>query len=131
MASEQTSSCSINGRGGYTCKFVDESQSDGLFKCRICTLILYDPHITECCGENACHICIVKAGDNGGPCPISGCRSKSVKINLNRDVRSIILESDVYCQSKEAGCEWAGKLDELSKHLKEYPFIEEECQYHC
>ena len=114
------------------CKFVDESQPDELFKCRICTLVLRDPHITKCCGENACHLCIVKAAENSGPCPIPGCRSKSVKISLNRDLRSIILESAVYCQSKEKGCEWVGKLDELSKHLKkECPFIEEECQYHC
>ena len=129
MASEQTESAR-NGGGGYSCKFV-ESQPDGLFKCRICTLVLRDPHITKCCGENACHLCIVKAAENGGPCPIPGCRSKSVKINLNRDLRSIILESAVYCQSKEEGCEWMGKLDELSKHMKECPFVEEECQYHC
>ena len=131
MASEQTRS-SINGDGGYVCKFVDESQPDGLFKCRICTLVLRDPHITECCGENACHHCIVKVAENDGPCPIPGCRSKNVKINLNRDLRSIILESDVYCQSKEAGCEWVGNLDKLSKHLKEEcPFVEEECQQNC
>ena len=130
MASEQTAR-NINGSGGYLCKFVEESQSDELFKCKICTLILRDPHITDCCGENACHLCIVKAAENGGPCPIPGCRSKRVKINLNRDLRSIILESDVYCQSKEAGCEWVGKLDELNKHLKECLFVEEECQRHC
>ena len=130
MASEQK--CNSAGGGGYLCKFVDESQLDDLFKCRVCALVLRDPHITKCCGENACHLCIVKAAENGGPCPIPGCRSKSVKINLNRDLRSIILESGVYCQSKEAGCEWVGKLDELTKHLKkECPFVEEECQYHC
>ena len=123
--------CNSAGGGGYLCKFVDESQLDDLFKCRVCALVLRDPHITKCCGQNACHFCIVKAAENGGPCPIPGCRSKSVKINLNRDLRSIILESCVYCQSKEAGCEWVGKLDELTKHLKEEcPFIEVECQYH-
>ena len=129
MASEQK--YNVRG-GGYSCKFVDESQPDGLFKCRICKLVLRDPHITKCCGENACHLCIVKAAENGGSCPIPGCRSKSVKINLNRDLRSIILESAVYCQSKEEGCEWVGKLDDLSKHLKEEcSFVEEECQHNC
>ena len=120
-----------NSAGGYLCKLVDESQPDDLFKCRVCALVLRDPHITKCCGQNACHLCIVKAAENGGPCPIPGCRSKSVKINLNRDLRSIILESGVYCQLKEAGCEWMGKLDELTKHLEECPFVEVECQYHC
>jgi hypothetical protein len=129
-ASEQK--CNSAGGGGYLCKFVDESQLDDLFRCRVCTLVLRDPHITKCCGENACHLCIVMAVENGGPCPIPGYRSKSVKINLNRDLRSIILESVVYCQSKEAGCEWVGKLDELPKHLKdECLFVEEECQYLC
>ena len=129
MASEEK--CNSAGGGGYLCKFVDESQPNDLFKCRVCALILRDPHITKCCGENACHLCIVKAAENGGPCPIPGCRSKSVKINLNRDLQSIILESGVYCQSKEAGCEWVGKLDELTKHLKECPFVEEICPHNC
>ena len=121
-----------NSAGGYLCKFIDESQLDDLFKCRVCALVLRDPHITKCCGQNACHLCIMKAAENGGPCPIPGCRNKSVKINLNRDLRSIILESGVYCQLKEAGCEWVGKLDELTKHLKEEcPYVEVECQYHC
>ena len=129
MASEEKFNSA--GGGGYLCKFVDKSQPDDLFKCRVCALVLRDPHITKCCGQNACHLCIVKAAENGEPCPIPGCRSKSVKINLNRDLRSIILESDVYCQSKEAGCEWVGKLDDLTKHLKECPFVEEKCPHNC
>ena len=129
MASKEK--CNSARGGGYLCKFIDESQQNDLFKCRVCALILRDPHITKCCGQNACHLCIVKAAENGGPCPIPGCRSKSVKINLNRDLRSIILESGVYCQSKEVGCEWVGKLDELTKHLKECPFVEEKCPHNC
>ena len=130
MASKEQ--CNSARGGGYLCKFVDESQLDDLFKCRVCALVLRDPHITKCCGENACHLCIVKAAENGGPCPIPGCRSKNVKINLNRALRSIILENGVYCQSKEAGCEWVGKLDELTKHLKEEClFAKEECPHNC
>ena len=88
-------------------------------------------HITECCGKNACRSCITKVAEDGGSCPIPGCGSQTVKINFNRGLRSNILESSVYCQSKGAGCGWVGKLDELSTHLKECPFMEEECQYHC
>jgi hypothetical protein len=103
-----------------------------LFKCGVCRLVLRDPQITECCGKNACHSCIIKVAEEGGPCPIPGCGCQKVKINFNRGLRSDILESAVYCQSKEAGCEWVGKLDELTKHLKEVcPFVEEECQYLC
>ena len=131
MAGAREEKSSSDGGVGYVCNFVDESP-DGLFKCRICALVLRDPHLTECCGENACHLCIVNEAENGRPCPIPGCRNKRVKINLNRDLRSIILESDVYCQSKEAGCGWMGKLDELDKHFKnECPYAEEECQHHC
>ena len=75
--------------------------------------------------------CITKVAEDGGSCPIPGCGSQTVKINFNRGLRSNILESSVYCQSKGAGCGWVGKLDELSTHLKECPFMEEECQYHC
>jgi hypothetical protein len=104
MASEQK--CNSAGDGGYLCKFVDESQLDDLFRCRVCTLVLRDPHITKCCGENACHLCIVTAAENGGPCPIPGCRSKSVKKNLNRYLRPIILKSVVYCQAVSGLGSW-------------------------
>ena len=110
--------------------FVEELPE--LFKCGVCRLVLRDPHITECCGKNACHSCITKVAEDGGACPIPGCGCQNVKINFNRGLRSDILESIVYCQSKETGCEWVGKLDELSKHLKkECLFVKEECQYHC
>ena len=110
--------------------FVEELPE--LFKCGVCRLVLQDPYITECCGKNACHSCITKVAEDGGACPIPGCGCQNVKINFNRGLRSDILESSVYCQSKEAGCEWVGKLDELTKHLeKECLFVEEECQYHC
>ena len=111
-------------------KFVEELPD--LFKCGVCRLVLRDPHITECCGKNACHSCIARVAEHGGPCPIPGCGCQQVKINFNRGLRSDILESRVYCQLKEAGCEWVGKLDELRRHLKEKcPFVEEECQYRC
>ena len=103
-----------------------------LFKCGVCRQVLQDPHITECCGKNACHSCITRVAEDGGPCPIPGCGCKKVKINFNRGLRSDILESSVYCQSKETGCEWVGKLDELNRHLREEClFVEVECQYHC
>ena len=111
------------------CYFVEEPPD--LFKCGVCRLVLHDPQITECCGKNACHSCIVKVAENGGPCPILGCGEKNVKINFNRSLCSDILESKVYCQSKEEGCGWVGKLDELRKHTKECFFVEEECQHRC
>ena len=120
---------SSNSEAGNVFNFVGEPPE--LFKCGVCRLVLCDPHITECCGKNACRSCITKVAEDGGSCPIPGCGSQTVKINFNRGLRSDILESSVYCQSKGAGCGWVGKLDELSTHLKECPFVEEECQYHC
>ena len=120
---------SKKNEAGTAFNFVEELPE--LFKCGVCRLVLRHPHITECCGKNACHSCIAKVAENGGPCPIPGCGCQKVRINFNRGLRSDILESSVYCQSKEAGCEWMGKLDELSKHLKKCSFVEEECQYHC
>ena len=119
---------SSNSAAGHTCSFVDEPPE--LFKCEICRLVLRDPQITECCGKNACRPCIIKVAENDGPCPI--CRRPCVKINFNRGLYSDILESKVYCLWKEAGCQWADKLDHLDKHIKEdCPFVEEECQRRC
>ena len=70
---------------------------------------------------------IKKAAENSGPCPIPGCRSKSVMINLTENYDPPFLGVPcIHCKSKEAGCEWVRKLDELSMHLKEeYSFAKE------
>ena len=73
--------------------FVEELPE--LFKCGVCRLVLRDPHITECCGKNACHSCITKVAEDGGACPIPGCGCQNVKTNFNRGLRSDILESHV------------------------------------
>ena len=114
---------------GYTCDFVEQSLN--LFNCEVCKLVLRYPQITQCCGKNACRSCIEKEAKNGAPCPISGCQNRCVVIIFNRDLHHDILRSKVYCSSRENGCEWVDTLENLEKHLRECPFLEEECQNSC
>jgi hypothetical protein len=116
---------------GYSCDFVKKPPL--LFICEICKLVMGQPHITQCCGKNACKSCIAKKADDREPCPIPGCdhENQCVEISFNRDLHHEILKSRVYCTSKESGCEWVGSLENLDKHLLECPFHEVECQNSC
>ena len=126
MASQTQST--KNG-AGYTCDFVEQSLN--LFICEICKLVLRYPQITQCCGKNACRLCIEKQAENGALCPIPGCQNPCVEITFNRDLHHDILKSRVYCSLKKSGCEWADTLENLEKHQLECPFLEEECQNSC
>ena len=116
-------------KAGYTCRFLSEPPN--LFKCEICRLVLREPQLTECCGKNACQPCIAKEAEDNKPCPIPGCRESCVKINFNRDLHFDILQNTVYCSSKETGCEWMDKLENLNKHLEICPHVEVECRNFC
>ena len=114
---------------GYSCNFVE--QPPLLFICEVCKLVLRQPHITQCCGKNACKSCIAKEANDHEPCPIPGCENQCVEITFNRDLHYDILKSKVYCTLKGSGCQWMGTLENLEKHLLECPFHEVECQNSC
>ena len=114
---------------GYSCNFV--KQPPLLFICEVCELVLRQPHITQCCGKNACKSCIAKKANDREPCPIPGCENQCVKIIFNRVLHYDILKSKVYCTSKESSCEWVDTLENLEKHLLECQFYEVECQNSC
>ena len=117
------------GGAGYSCDFV--KQPPLLFICEVCELVLRQPHITQCCGKNACKSCIAKKANDREPCPIPGCENQCVEITFNRVLHYDILKSKVYCTLKESGCEWVGTLENLEKHLLECQFHEVECQNSC
>ena len=111
-------------RNGYSCNLFVELPPDYI-KCGVCGNVLRDPHLTECCGRNVCKSCI----EGGGPCPVAECRRPYVKASFNRKCRNDIDDRRVYCSSKNNGCRWVDRLENLEKHLEECGFVEEVCRY--
>ena len=113
---------------GYKCsQFVDLAPE--YIRCGVCRNVLRDPQLTECCGRNVCHPCIEQAIKTDGPCPLAECRRPHVRVSFNRKCRNDIDERRVYCSSKNNGCQWTDKLENLERHLAECAFVEGECQY--
>ena len=116
-----------DGLRGYQCEFVEKPPHLKV-ECHLCSLILRDPHLTECCGRNVCLSCAEDAKKNDKSCPLCG---KMLQTTLERRLRNEILECKVRCPSKNRGCGWVDKLQELDSHEKICEFAEVDCPLGC
>ena len=113
---------------GYSCTLFVEFPPEYI-RCGVCSNVLRDPQLTECCGRNVCHPCIKGIISTVSSCPLAECRKPHVKVSFNRKCRNDIDEYRVYCSSKSNGCDWTDKLEKLERHLADCGFVEEKCQY--
>ena len=111
-------------KGGYNYTFVEEPSED--FKCPICLLVLRNPHLTGCCGQNLCENCIESSRERSSQCPL--CRG--VDFQSMRDLKEErkILSLEVYCTNRRGGCTWKGTVKEIDDHLRPSE-VEGECRY--
>ena len=49
------------------------------------------------------------------------CKKKNFTTQPNKYFRDRVRSLDVFCQHKEKGCEWKGKVSELEHHMKTCP----------
>ena len=98
---------------GYKCEFID-SVPDYLC-CKKCTLVARKINITTCCGESYCHACITFTQEEGKPCPACGENDFNIVGHIKNQKQIASLQ--VYCITKERGCDWSGKLEQLDTHL--------------
>ena len=102
---------------GYHYEFV-ETPRDRLL-CNICHFPSRDPYLTTCCGYVFCKPCLEdfqRATILRMVCPVCHQEGFVAYINkqLDREVRSL----RVMCANKERGCQWQGKLNDITSHLK-------------
>ncbi len=84
--------------------------------CSICTNVLSDPCLTECCGQHFCQRCLqfwLKARNK--TCP--HCRTVNFAHILDKSVTLEINKLMIRCSHNEEGCEWVGELGDLRTHL--------------
>ncbi len=86
------------------------------FICVICTEILCNPRLTECCGHHFCQRCLHNWKEHGNnTCP--NCRRQNFNHMLDQSVQREIRQLKIYCSHKGEGCQWVGELGDLQTHL--------------
>ena len=119
------SSTVLGNKGGYDYEFVSPPPKS--LECPVCLLILRDPHIISCCGNEFCQVCIERVKRDGKPCPLCNEQMFSTMLHkkLVREVNALV----VRCPQKELGCEWEGELGQVQGHLYPKYGVENGCDY--
>ena len=121
-----TGASSTDGSGGYDYEFVSEPPDE--LKCSVCLLALRDPSLTSCCGKHFCQSCISRIKNEGKPCPL--CQEKDYQLMLDKSIIRRVRELKIKCPNSGRGCEWAGELGSIERHLDvSCGFVEVTCDY--
>ncbi len=106
-------------------KFVKEISDE--YKCVICSKLLRNPQVTECCGQHFCQYCLeewLKSKYNA-LCP--HCRSPNCNYIRYLPMKREIYELEVYCPNQMIGCQIISTLEQIDGHLKICEFEEVNC----
>ncbi len=108
-------------------EFVDKLPED--HHCTICTNILTDPVLTECCGQLFCDGCLKKWLKRKKTCP----HCRKVKFHFIKDLRMkrTINSLKIYCPNRSKGCDIITTLGECNQHLEKCLFVEVSCTKKC
>ena len=113
------------------CEFIQPVSEE--LKCALCRHIARDPHLTSCCGEHFCQVCITPVLEDKKPCP--SCEQTDFTVLLDKRDQKKILALEVRCTMKDQGCEWTGKLEGLEAHLDvntgDCEYVDVECTNKC
>ena len=102
--------------GGYDYDFVEEVPEQ-LVCSTICTKVLRDPHLTDCCGQHFCNSCLQHWFKRQGKQVCPHCRMENFTHILNKPIKRRIGQLKVHCTNHKAGCEWVGELSSVQTHL--------------
>ena len=112
---------------GYRLNFV-EAPPDS-FYCSICSTVLREPRIAECCGKTSCLTCVDSLVERKEACPF--CKATPLIVLVNRQVRNRINDSKVFCPGKEKGCQAVEKFEAIAKHINQCGYVEIACPHSC
>ena len=117
--------------GGYDNDFV-ETVPDRYVCSTVCTKVLRDPHLTSCCGQHFCEICLNYWFEKHRQKSCPHCRAKGSGFNhfLDKKLKREISELKIWCSNRDKGCKWRDELQNLEKHIKSdngCGYVEVEC----
>ena len=118
--------------GGYDFNFTKPVPHK--FYCSICTKVLRDPHLTECCGRHFCRSCLKYWFKKEGKTTCPHCRHEKFIHILNKERKCEVDKLEIRCTKQRVGCQWAGELSSLQAHLesdKGCGYLEVQCSNKC
>ena len=119
--------------GGYYYEFAEEVPEE-LVCSAICTKVLRDPHLTDCCGQHFCNSCLQHWFKRQGEQVCPHCRKESFNHILDKPIKRRIDQLRVHCTNHKAGCEWVGELSTVQTHLDSDSgcgYVEVSCTNRC
>ena len=108
-------------------EFVDKVSEDYL--CTICTNILTDPVLTDCCGQDFCEGCLKKWLKRRNTC--AHCREANFKFIVDKRMKRAIDSLKIYCPNRSKGCDKITTLSACNQHLEKCLFVEVSCTKKC
>ena len=117
-------------QGGFECQFVEKPPENVQYECPVCQLVLREPYVVDCCGQNFCRACIKRIQADEKPCPT--CKQAGFLAISDQKHQRSLYPLHVQCSHEKEGCQWTGQLGELDKHLNENPKPDEQllgCEY--
>lgn len=118
-------------RAGYRCSFVETPPFVLLqSECPICSRVLRNPYLTDCCGTSFCRTCIDGVQRDERACPVPTCQKPAFAVMRDKRVEKALRELIVVCENQVSGCEWKGALGNLDTHLeRSCSFVNVTCKY--
>ena len=108
-------------------EFVDKVPED--YQCTICTNILTDSVLTDCCGQDFCDGCLNTWLQRQKTCP--HCREANFKFIVDKRMKRVIISLKIYCPNRSKGCDKITTMSECNQHLEKYLFVEVSCTKKC
>ena len=109
--------------------FVVEPSED--FLCPICSKVLVEPHVTECCGQHFCEQCLTKWFKEQGSVICPHCRSINFAHIRYLPMKRKINDLQVLCSNKKDGCALITTVSQLESHLSECRYAIVKCSLNC
>ena len=108
-------------------EFVDKALED--HQCTICTNILTDPVLTDCCGQDFCDGCLNTWLQRQKTCP--HCREANFKFIVDKRMKRAIDSLKIYCPNRSKRCDKITTLSTCNQHLEKCLFVEVSCTIKC
>ena len=104
--------------------------------CSICTKPLADPHLTICCGQHFCEMCLQSSflAQRTEKCPHCRAEGEDFQHVLDKKLRREVDSLQIFCPHKSKGCEWTGEVSSLKQHFESMSgcgFVELDCPNKC
>ena len=101
------------------------------YSCMICAKLLNEPHLTDCCGQHFCQVCLERWFERQGRKICPHCRSERFTHILYIPLKRKIDLLQVYCTYKKNGCEEITTVGQLNSHTDKCGFAVVACTQNC